>query len=243
MMCEIDPQVRQRAEEILGHTFASAALLSEAITHSSVADDRRQSNERLEFLGDAILGAVTCEYLFHHYPDCMEGDLTKIKSAVVSRRVCAKLADKLGLTDLLILGKGMSGREKLPSSLAAAVYESIVAALYLDAGLEVTRNFIVEHLGPIIEEAADSAHQQNFKSVLQQHAQKHLDELPTYRLLDEKGPDHSKAFEVCAEIGGRRYPSAWGNNKKQAEQQAALLALTELGVVEVADDGRVHMKE
>jgi ribonuclease-3 len=232
-MPELSPEVRQRAESILGYHFHNEALLLEAITHASVAENRLASNERMEFLGDAILGAVVCEYLFHHFPEWLEGDLTKIKSAVVSRKVCAAVSVKLGLHELLSLGKGMVGRDGLPSSLAAAVYESLVAAIYLDGGHEPVREFILKHLEPFIKEAGESTHQHNYKSVLQQHAQKYLEELPGYRVLDEKGPDHSKAFCVCAEIGGRRFGAAWGNSKKVAEQEAAKLALQELGVIEM----------
>ncbi|MBI1370862.1 MAG: ribonuclease III [Planctomycetes bacterium] len=242
-MHDLDPDIQRRAEEIVGHTFANPAILSEALTHASVAEHRVQSNERMEFFGDAILGAVTCEYLFHNYPEYLEGELTKIKSAVVSRKVCAMIADQLGLTELLKLGKGMCGRDQLPASLAAAVYESMVAAIYLDGGFEPVRRFILEHMQPIIAETAASTHQQNFKSVLQQHAQKHLSELPSYILLDEKGPDHSKCFQVCAQISGRRYPAAWGSNKKEAEQQAALLALAELGVVVIGEDGTATVQD
>jgi len=242
-MHKLDSDLIGRVESAVGYTFNNPQYVDEALTHASIADHRLNSNERMEFLGDAILGAVTCEYLFHHYPDYLEGELTKIKSAVVSRRVCAIIADQLGLPELLKLGKGMSTREQLPASLSAAVYESMVAAIYLDGGLEAARRFILSELEPIIEETASSTHQQNFKSVLQQHAQKCLDELPSYVLIDEKGPDHSKCFNVCAEISGRRFDAAWGSNKKEAEQQAALHALTELGVVELDDDGQVIIKE
>jgi len=220
-----------RTEQIIGYRFHNHALLVEALTHSSVADDRLQSNERMEFLGDAVLGFVVCEYIYERFPEHREGELTKIKSAVVSRRVCAQISDQIGLTDLLALGKGMSGRQDLPSSVAAAVYEAIVAAVHLDGGLDAARRFILEHMVPIIEEAEDSTHHHNFKSVLQQYAQRQASDLPTYILLDEKGPDHAKCFEVCVEMGGRRYPSAWGANKKEAEQQAAYNALLARGVI------------
>ena len=230
-MADLSPDIRQRAESILGYTFRNEALLLEALTHASVAENRLASNERMEFLGDAILGCVVCEYLFHHYPEWLEGDMTKIKSAVVSRKVCASVSINLGLHELLSLGKGMVGRDGLPASLAAAVYESLVAAIYLDGGIEPVRGFILLHLEPFIKDSAESAHQHNYKSLLQQHAQKHLEELPGYRVLDEKGPDHSKAFCVSAEIGGRRFGAAWGQSKKMAEQEAAKLALEELGVL------------
>ena len=237
-MHDLDTETRRRAEAALGYRFDDPDLLAVALTHASVANDRLHSNERLEFLGDAILGAVVCEFLFHSYPDYLEGELTKIKSDVVSRRACAQISNEAGLTGLLTLGKGIGGLGRMPMSLAAAVLESLVAAIYLDGGLEPARRFILEHLRPLIEASAESTHQQNFKSMLQQHAQQNLDELPAYHLLDEKGPDHSKAFRVCVEIGGQRYEPAWGQNKKQAEQEAALLALREMELLDVDAEER-----
>lgn len=230
------------AEKILGYRFNNPELISVALTHASVADNRLLSNERMEFLGDAVLGMVVCEHLFDTYQDDLEGEMTKIKSAVVSRRVCAQISSEIGLTKLLLLGKGMN-TSNLPMSLSAAVYEAIVAAIYLDGGLEPTREFILKYLGRHISDNAESTHQQNFKSVLQHYAQKHLTELPSYRLLDEKGPDHSKCFEVCVELGAHRYGSAWGQNKKQAEQRAALNALVEMKLAEEDDEGIVHLVE
>jgi len=228
-----------RAYEVLGYRFENPELLSEALTHASSAGDRLESNERMEFLGDAILGFVVCEYLHHTYPELLEGDLTKIKSAVVSRRVCALISEAGDMAAMLSLGKGMAGRPDLPSSVAAAVLESLIAAIYLDSGMDPAREFILRHMVPYIQEAADSAHQQNFKSVLQQYAQKHLPTNPTYVMMDEKGPDHLKCFEVCAEVNGRRCTSSWANSKKEAEQGAALNALLELGLAKTLDTGRV----
>jgi ribonuclease-3 len=232
-----------KAFPILGYRFKDADLLYEALTHASSADHRLKSNERMEFLGDAILGYVICEYLYHEFPDLLEGDMTKIKSAVVSRRVCAKISKEIQLDQLLNLGKGMTGRPGLPSSVAAAVFESIIAAIYLDGGMEAARTFILEHTRPYLDDAATSAHQQNFKSVLQQLSQKQMPCHPAYVLLDEKGPDHAKAFEVCVDIDGRRFPSAWANAKKQAEQRAALNALLELKLARIDQRGAVHLAE
>ncbi|MCC7203592.1 MAG: ribonuclease III [Phycisphaeraceae bacterium] len=223
--------MHERVQQILGYEFQNASLLNEALTHASIAGHRLESNERMEFLGDAILGAVVSDYLFRNYPTYLEGDLTKIKSAVVSRKSCARVSEALELQTMLSLGKGMAGREVLPSSIAAAVFESIIAAIYLDGGMEPARAFILRHMTPIIQETAASAHQQNFKSMLQHHAQKSLPGNPIYVVLDEKGPDHSKCFEVCVEIDGRRYGSAWAASKKEAEQKAAQLALRDLGVL------------
>jgi ribonuclease-3 len=222
----------QRAEDAIGYRFSDERLLVESLTHSSVAGDPLSSNERLEFLGDAVLGFVVCERLYEMFPDQREGELTKIKSAVVSRRCCAQVSQQLGLTDLMTLGKGLGDGAELPESVGAAVYESLVAAIYLDGGLDAARRFILDYMQAMIDEAADSSHQENYKSMLQQHAQRNLSDLPTYLLLDEKGPDHSKCFEVCVEMEGRRFPSAWGQSKKQAEQQAALRALIKLGLID-----------
>ena len=223
-------ETRKRAEEALGYTFRNPDLLKEALTHASTADNRVNSNERMEFLGDAILDVVICEELFKRFPQYLEGELTKVKSAVVSRHTCSEVAVELGLPDVLIIGKGISSREAMPPSLAANVYEAIVAALHLDGGFAVAQEFVLRTMGAKIDELSASAHQRNYKAVLQQYAQKALGASPMYELLDEKGPDHSKCFEVCVCIDGRRFTSAWGPNKKSAEQKAALLALEELGL-------------
>jgi ribonuclease III len=223
-----------RCEAMLDYRFRNHELLKEALTHASIADDRRLSNERLEFLGDSVLGLVVCHRLFEIFPDYLEGDLTKLKSAVVSRNTCAAVANALGLTDLIFVGKGMTGRAGVaqkPSSLAAGVLEAIIAAIYLDSGLEAARVFIVRHMEQYIHSFAATTHQQNYKSLLQQYAQKTLSATPIYELLDEKGPDHSKCFEVRVVIGTRAYGSAWGPAKKPAEQKAAQIALEELGVL------------
>jgi ribonuclease-3 len=227
--------LQSRAEAVLGYTFKNPQLLKESLTHASIAETRLHSNERMEFLGDAVLDLIICEALYLRFPELLEGDLTKIKSAVVSRRTCAEVSKETGLIDLLIIGKGISSREQMPSSLAAAVYESIVAAVYLDGGFEVVKEYILRTMTPKIDAICANSHQQNYKAVLQQHAQQVLGATPTYELLDEKGPDHSKCFEVCVCVDGRRFTSAWGPNKKMAEQKAALLALEELGVFEAKE--------
>ena len=153
---------------------------------------------------------------------------------MVARNTCAAVANQLGLTELIFVGKGMSGRTgtaQRPSSLAAGVFESVIAAIFLDGGLEAARAFILRHMDEQIAQFAATAHQENYKSLLQQHAQKALAATPIYELLDEKGPDHSKCFEVRVVVGGRAFGSAWGPAKKPAEQRAAQIALEELGVL------------
>lgn len=226
-------EVLAAVEAAIGYHFSEPRLLRAALTHASLANHRLQSNERLEFLGDAILAMVICEELYRRFPRYFEGDLTKIKSALVSRRTCAEISRRLGLDKHLFVGKGMSGQARVPNSLAAAVFEALIAAMYLDSGdLERVRQFILSQFEPYIEQAAQSEHLHNFKSQLQQYAQKHLNATPTYEVLDEKGPDHSKCFEVCVQINGRRFPSAWGPSKKEAEQKAAYLTLRELNVID-----------
>lgn len=236
----MDPSVREAVERIVGHRFRDASLLELALTHASVTEDRLTSNERLEFLGDAVLGLVACERIYRRFPDMLEGDMTKIKSMVVSRATCAAVARSTGLHSLLVLGKGMRNGGDPPTSLAAAVLESVVAAVYLDGGLDAARAFLGPHLDALIEEAAVSGHQQNFKSVLQQYAQQNLGVTPVYRVLDEQGPDHAKCFKICVEIDGRQFTACWGQSKKRAEQMAALNALRELNLVESDASGLVR---
>ncbi len=239
----MDPLARQTAEDAIGYRFNDPTLLLRSLTHASVSETRVESNERLEFLGDAVLGLVVCQRLYERFPEYLEGDLTKIKSAVVSRQTCAAVAVKLGLPALLTTGKGMKGSsQRIPASLAAGVLESVVAAMYLDGGPAVAHDFILRHFEPLIDEHASSGHHENFKSVLQQHAQQFLNAVPVYRTLDEQGPDHAKAFKVVAEIAGKRYNATWANNKKKAEQQAALEALKELGLVDELPGGGVRIR-
>lgn len=239
----MDPRAIDAAQAAIGHTFSRPELLKLALTHASVSEDRLQSNERMEFLGDAVLGLVVCEMLYERFPDLLEGEMTKIKSTIVSRRTCAQIASQIGLASLLILGKGMqSGSpDSMPQSLAAAVFESVIAAVYLDAGYDAAREIIRPFLLTLVDRAAESGHQHNYKSVLQQHAQQAYNETPIYRVLDEKGPDHAKCFKVCVEVGGVRYEPCWGQSKKQAEQEAALIALHELGIVAADGNGEVRV--
>jgi ribonuclease-3 len=215
-------------QDVVGYQFSDLTLLQAALTHASGADHRLGSNERLEFLGDAILGAIVCDLLFRKFPEYLEGELTKIKSIVVSRHTCAKISQELGIDEFLVIGKGMGSRSETPSSVLADVFESLIGAIYLDGGIEAAREFIVRHIEPEIDTAVDGGNGLNYKSNLQQYAQREYGATPTYLLLDEKGPDHSKCFKISARIGERRYAPAWGRNKKEAEQRAALNALSQL---------------
>jgi len=230
----MNEETLRQIEQITGYEFSNRDLLHKAFTHSSAVDNRLFSNERLEFLGDSILGMVICQDLFERFPDYLEGDLTQIKSMLVSRRACAKIIKQLSLQKFLRVGKGMNESRALVGSLAAGAMESLIAAIYIDGGFEAARSFILRMFDSLIEQANAEQVRGNFKSMLQQYAQQHLNLTPIYELLDEKGPDHDKCFEVEAVVGVHRFPSAWGTNKKDAEQKAAFNALVELGIVPTA---------
>lgn len=223
-------------EELLGYQFKDQSLLVRAMTHSSLADRRSDSNERLEFFGDAILDLVICETLFERFPDYQEGDLTKIKSMLVSRKTCSKVAAGLDFSRFAKVGKGMEKTRAMAGSISAGIFEAIVAAIYLDGGQEAASEFILKLFNPMIDKANSRQHHENFKSLLQQHCQRRFSTTPDYLLLDEKGPDHNKCFEIGIVIDHRHFPTAWGVTKKDAEQKAAFNALVELGVLEAVEE-------
>lgn len=161
-----DDELRGRGTEVLGYAFDDLDLLEEALTHTSIADHRLDSNERMEFLGDAVLDLVVCEDIYARFPELYEGDLTKIKSAVVSRRTCAEVAVETGLARLLSTGKGIADRGPMPASLAANVYEAIVAAIHLDGGFDAARQYVLRTMGPKIAEISASLHQFNYLSLI-----------------------------------------------------------------------------
>ena len=224
-------QAIDRCQEIIGYTFNNPELLTKALTHSSVASTKLDSNERLEFLGDSVLGLTVCDYLYRNF-DLLEGEMTKIKSTVVSRKTCASIIQNINLHELLFLGGDMSDPSQIPSSVAAALFESIIGAIYIDSDFETASQFILKYIVSYINNAMSNQHQENYKSLLQQIAQKETGCVPKYILLDEQGPDHSKCFEIAVEIGGRHFTSAWGKSKKDAEQVAARRALETLGVLQ-----------
>ncbi len=227
----MDDESLQRVEQIIGYKFSNRSFLSKAFTHSSLVDNRLLSNERLEFLGDAILSVVICQSLFERFAGYLEGDLTKVKSTLVSRRTCGKIARGLGLHKFVQVGKGMANSQALSSSVAASLLEAVIAAVYIDGGFEAASSFILRIFASLLERADAKESQGNFKSLLQQYAQRELNSTPVYKLLDEKGPDHDKCFESEVIIGDRHFASAWGTNKKEAEQKAAFNALAELGIL------------
>ncbi|MBI9017509.1 MAG: ribonuclease III [Phycisphaerae bacterium] len=218
----------QLCEKAIGYKFKDINLLVLALHHASAADNRLDSNERMEFLGDSVLGLVVCHELYKRFPHYLEGELTKIKSMIVSRKTCGRIGQKLQLESFLKVGKGMSSQASVPDSCVSAAFESVIGAIYIDGGDKAARKFILAQIADLLDNADASEHQENYKSMLQQYAQRYLDATPNYEMLDEKGPDHSKCFEVGVLIGHQRFGSAWGPSKKDAEQMAAFHALQEL---------------
>jgi len=228
----MDEEVLHQIEQIIGYEFKDRDLLIKAFTHSSITDERVMSNERLEFLGDSILGVVICLNLFERFPHYLEGDLTKIKSMLVSRRTCAKVIRESSLNEFLKVGKGMATSNSLSGSLAAGLLEALIAAVFIDSDFKTAQTFILRLFESVLEKVDAEQSQGNYKSVLQQYSQRHFGVTPIYEVVDEKGPDHNKCFELEAVVDGRHFKSAWGTNKKDAEQKAALNALVEFEIIE-----------
>lgn len=219
-----------RLSQTLGYALKNAEYLRVALTHSSAKSDDRPSNERMEFLGDSVLGLIVSEKLYRENPDYPEGELTRVKSVAVSREILAQRCRDLGLHELMYLGKGIrrDGRAKLPVSVLANLYESVLCALYMEHGLEAARDFVERDIGPVIKSVTSHQFQQNYKSALQHLVQAHNERAPIYRVQGEFGPDHSKEFHVMVKIGERTFGPGVGKNKKEAEQRAAKTALAEL---------------
>lgn len=233
MELDVSPQeVVAHLERVLDHRFANPAIAIQAMTHSSAKDRDLPCNERLEFLGDSILGHVVSEFLYARFPDCEEGELSTMKSIIVSARSLSVVAEEMGLDKVIVLGRGLREKKNLPRSILCNAFEAVVAGLYLDAGFEAARAFILKSVRPKVDEILKDEAEKNYKSMLQDYAQRRLAAIPAYRVLKEVGPDHKKMFQVVVELDGRAHGPSWGANKKEAEQRAARRALAALGLIE-----------
>lgn len=198
-------------------------IIDRAFTHSSYVNENKhlriESNEKLEFLGDAVIGLVITEHIYRLYPDYTEGELSKMKSRLVSATVLAKLSDELLLGDYILLGKGeeKSGGKKRSSTLANA-FESIIGAIYLDSGFKEASHFIINKFD---EQFLSKEIGRDYKSELQEFSQKKFRVSPVYSVISEVGPEHKKLFEVRILIKGREYGRGIGKSKKEAEQKAS----------------------
>jgi len=227
-------------EEKIGYTFKDRSLLEEALTHSSYANEhggikKHKCNERLEFLGDAVLSSVTAEYLFRKYFDQPEGDLTRMRAELVCEKALAEYATKLGLGAVLLPGKGEErggGRER--KSILADAFEALLAAVYLDAGANnEAKDSIRSYLMPLVEARIDVLlaewHGADYKTLLQQFIQRSEGELLEYVTVGERGPDHAKVFTVEARLNSNIIGTGEGATKRAAEQAAAKQALILFG--------------
>ncbi len=218
-------------EAAIGYRFQNIALLQRALAHSSYANERwhdgLKSNERLEFLGDSILGMVVAEFLYGHYPENLEGELTRMRADVVCETALAKVARRIDLGRHILLGNGeeQSGGRNRDSILSDAV-EAVIAACYLDGGMEVAKAFI--HRFVLEEESVKQHNNRDFKTALQELVQRKKDQLLTYALVGESGPDHNKLFSVELRLNGELVGCGEGSSKKRAEQMAAKEAMEKL---------------
>ena len=218
-------------EKKLGYTFRDRAVLQEALSHSSYANEHRgqglRSNERLEFLGDSILGMVVAEHLFRNHPDLPEGELTRTRAALVCEDSLVEVAQALGLGDYLKLGKGEeAGGGRTRPSIRADAVEAVLAAVYLDGGIGSARKIIQEYI--LSKEIAGWKASRDYKTSLQELVQRESGQVLKYRLTGESGPDHNKRFFVEVELNGIAVGSGEGRSKKEAEQMAAKAAMEKL---------------
>ena len=217
----------EKLEENIGYTFKNKNLIKNALTHTSYAYEHRvQSNEKLEFLGDSILEFISSEYLYNQYTNLKEGEMTKVRATVVCEKSLYKVAILHNFSDFLYLGKSeiITGGNKRVAILADSV-EAVIAAIYIDGGIEPARKFIVENLKKEIEIATKNVGQKDYKTVLQEELQKNGDVKIEYEIISEKGPDHNKTFEAQVSLNGKILAQGKGKSKKEAEMQAAKKAI------------------
>ncbi len=220
-------------QRTLGVPFEQQELLTQALTHSSYANENPgtapSSNERLEFLGDAILGLIVAENLFQDFPSMAEGEMTRVRSILVKQDTLARVAETINLGSYLYLGKGeesSGGREK-PANLARAL-EALIAAVYLDHGYEVTEQFVLEILDGELANILYQGTIVDYKSQLQELLQAKAQQTPVYNLIETEGPDHDKKFTVEVKLGNEVLATGTGRSKKKAETEAARIALEKL---------------
>lgn len=219
-------------EAVIGYTYRDKKLMQEALTHSSYANEGKRgihNNERLEFLGDSVLSVIVAEHLFTHYRHQPEGELTKLRAALVCEQSLFEFAGRIRLGDYLRVGKGeehTGGRHR--PSIVSDAFEAVIASIYLDGGLEAARTFVLRFL-PEHMDVKKVSEMSDYKTALQEIIQKNREEKIEYVLVDESGPDHAKAFQVEVHLNSNVIGTGTGKSKKQAEQLAAKEALTLMG--------------
>ena len=218
-------------EAAIGYKFKNIALLQNALAHSSYANERwhnsLMSNERLEFLGDSILGMCVAEYLYCTFPDRPEGELTRMRADMVCEQTLANVAGRIGLGEHLLLGKGEEqGGGRTRNSILADAVESVIAASFLDGGMSAAKQFIQKFI--LVEVPVKKLHNVDYKTSLQELVQQKKNQVLTYALVGESGPDHDKHFEVEVSLNGKVVGLGSGSSKKRAEQDAARVAIEAL---------------
>ncbi len=219
----------QAFQEVIGYHFQNPRFLNEALTHKSFIHENPQEdtghNQRLEFLGDALLGMVVSEYLYRRFPQHLEGKLSRMKSMMVNGTILANKAKEIRLGEYLRLSKGeeaTGGRSR--ASLLADGFEALIGSVYLDGGLAACRRFILDRLQPELE-GLEEAEEKDYKSRLQEYAQANFGQVPIYGVISTQGPGHRRTFEVTVSLKGKVYGKGKGGTKKSAQQQAARQAL------------------
>ena len=218
-------------EAAIGYKFKNIALLQNALAHSSYANERwhnsLMSNERLEFLGDSILGMCVAEYLYCTFPDRPEGELTRMRADMVCEQTLANVAGRIGLGEHLLLGKGEEqGGGRTRNSILADAVESVIAASFLDGGMGAAKQFIQKFI--LVEVPVKKLHNVDYKTSLQELVQQKKNQVLSYALVGESGPDHDKHFEVEVSLNGKVVGLGSGSSKKRAEQDAARVAIEAL---------------
>ncbi|MBE6975491.1 MAG: ribonuclease III [Ruminococcaceae bacterium] len=218
-------------EEAMGYRFRNLSLLQNALSHSSYANERYHnslmSNERLEFLGDSVLGMLVADHLYRNFPDRPEGELTRMRADMVCERTLAKVANELKLGDHLLLGKGEEqGGGRSRNSILADTVESVIAACYLDGGMEAAVQFVQKFI--LVNVPVTRMHNVDYKTALQELVQQKKHQVLAYRLVGESGPDHDKQFVVELTLNGQLVGTGTGSSKKRAEQMAAREAISKL---------------
>ena len=218
-------------ETAIGYRFRDIQLLQNALTHSSYANERWHnsllSNERLEFLGDSVLGMLVAEYLFKTFPDRPEGELTRMRADMVCEQTLAAAANRIGLGSHLLLGHGEEqGGGRNRSSILADAMESVIAAAYLDGGMEAAHSIVQKFI--LVEVPVTRLHNVDYKTALQEQVQKKKNQVLSYALVGESGPDHDKHFQVEVSLNGTVVGQGMGSSKKRAEQDAARAAIEAL---------------
>ena len=220
----------EELEKNIGYTFKNKELLKQALRHTSYANERNlESNEKLEFLGDSILEFLSSKYIYNNYTNLREGEMTKVRATVVCEKSLYKVAKLHNFSDFLYLGKSEQKTEgkQRPAILADSV-EAVIAAIYIDGGLEEAEKFIIQNLKEEIEEATKHVGDKDYKTVLQEKLQVHGEVKIEYKTIGESGPDHDKTFEADVEVNGKFLAKGKGKSKKEAQMQAAKKALENL---------------